>query len=171
MLERALADLPARLTLARRPPARRGGRAARHHRRRRGDAALAGQLYADWYARASPSGPIDPGDDVAEALRAAHAAAARFEPGWRAARVSSAGRVLAERDGETRLLHPVDFVCPSRPGLPPQPGAEVLAVARRDSPEPVEGYWMTWGRGWPPADGRRSCACTGTSASRRPRRW
>ena len=153
VLERALTDLPARLTwLDGRRLAVAG--ASLDTTGGVGAAALAGQLYADWYARASPSGPVDPGDDVAEALRAAHAAAARFEPGWRAARVSSAGRVLAERGGETRLLHPVDFVCPSRPGLPPQPGVEVLVVARRDSPEPVEGYWMTWGRGWPPADGR-----------------
>lgn len=151
VLERALADLPARLTWL---DGRRLVVAGAHLDIAGGAGAivaLAGHLYADWYAQASPSGDIGPGDDVTEALRAAHAAAS-FEPGWRAVRVSSAARVLAKQDGETRLLHPVDYVCPSRPGLPPEPGAEVLAVARRDSPEPVEGYWMTWGRGWPPAD-------------------
>jgi hypothetical protein len=131
VLERALAGLPAGLSQADVP-------------------ALARRLYAEWYAGTEPSAVEDPADDATEALRAAHAGAARFEPGWRAERVSSAGRVLATRDGETRLLHPLDYVCAGRPGLPPAAGGEVLAVARRDSPEPVDGYWMTWGRSWSP---------------------
>lgn len=152
-LERGLADLPASLTWL---DGRRvtvggatldlaGGDVA-------ATTALGALLYQSWYARAGVHGPAGAGDNLVEALRAAHADAARFEPGWRALRVSSAGRVLARRGGEQRLLYPVDFVCPARPGLPARPDEALLAVARRDSGEPVEGYWMTWGPLWPAAD-------------------
>lgn len=111
-------------------------------------ARLADLLYARWYCAATepPAAP----HDVSEALRAAHAGSHRLEAGWSAERVSSAGRVLAVRGGEHRVLHPLDYVSPRRPGLPPGVGEPLLAVARREAPEPPAGFWLTVSPGWPP---------------------
>ncbi|HEV2814717.1 MAG TPA: T3SS effector HopA1 family protein, partial [Solirubrobacteraceae bacterium] len=114
---------------------------------------LAGELYARWYAGwTEPDGPARaaPGGsrDLTEALRAAHAGSRVFDADWRARSVSSAGRVLAERAGETRLLATLDYVALDRPGLPPRVGGAVAAPRRRDSLEASAGFWLAAGDGW-----------------------
>ena len=118
-------------------------------------AGWADRLYAEWYTRWSPSEPVggEPRGDLIAALRAAHADTSRWEDGWQAERVSSAGRVVARRDGRMRLLDPVDYLNPSRPGLAPRPGDPVIACARRDTLSFQPGFWMTHGIDWPQPQG------------------
>ena len=82
----------------------------------------------------------------------------RFEDGWRAQRVSSGGRVVAVRanhpHAEARLLDPIDYVAPERPGLPPVPGSELLVTARLEDTS-QSGFWITHTHGWLEADRSR----------------
>ena len=109
-------------------------------------------LYAGWYTRAGQApGRRDgaPRPDQIAALRAAHADTGRWEDGWVAERVSSAGRVVAARAGRRRLLDPVDLLNPGRPGLTPRPGEPLVASARRDSLDFQPGFWVTHSVSWP----------------------
>jgi hypothetical protein len=113
---------------------------------------LATLLYLAWFS-GSPAAaePFTPGGsrDLAETLRAAHAGTFRFGRGWRVRRVSSTGRVAAERDGELQLLGSADYVAVARPGLAPRVGHEIAASARRDSLAASPGYWLTMHPRWP----------------------
>ena len=113
---------------------------------------LATLLYVAWFSGSlEPEEPFAAGGsrDLTEALRAAHAGTRRFSRGWRARRVSSVGRVVAERDGELRLLGSADYVAAGRPGLAPRVGHEITATERRDSLEASPGYWLTTHPRWP----------------------
>ena len=128
-----------------------------------GDAqALAEQLYGTWYARGSSAAddhadpPADQPSDLVAVLRAAHAAASRWEDGWIVERVGPAGKVAAERDGERRVLYRSDYLGPGRTCLVAAIGDRVVATARRDLVDPDGAWWRTRGRAWseaaPPAD-------------------
>ena len=113
--------------------------------------ALADALYAGWYLQVAPepppSGPLRPVElDVVAALRAAHAGSDRFEPGWRARRVSTHGRAEAFRGERTRVVDRGDYLVPARPGLRAEPGDELALLAREDTVE--NGFWMTFFGDW-----------------------
>lgn len=118
---------------------------------------VAQALYARWFTRSSFGGDAVArgggfgGRYLVEALRAAHADTSRWEGGWSAIRVSTAGRVVAAKAGRRRLLDPIDYLNPDRPGLPPPPGGPVIVPARRDSTSAQPGLWLTYGAGWPRA--------------------
>jgi hypothetical protein len=117
---------------------------------------VASSLYAGWYTGWSEvprSGDIGTGRQFVESLRAAHADSARFEDGWTVLHLWPTGRIVAARAHDRRVLDPIDYVSPDRPGLPPRPGSTVQAVARRDSVTAQPGYWMTFGSRWVHADG------------------
>jgi hypothetical protein len=112
---------------------------------------LTGLLYQDWYLGIRPARPrngtlaaieIDP----AQALLAAHAASARFHDGWRALRVSSAGRVEASDGEEVRVLKPGEYVCRSHPGRRPRPGDDLAVTRVRSAIE--HGCWISRSPGW-----------------------
>ncbi len=116
-----------------------------------GREALAEALYAGWYlqlaAEPPPSGPLRPIElDVVAALRAAHAGSDRFEPGWRARRVSTHGRAEAVRGDLTRVVDRGDYLVLARPGLRAEPGDELALLAREDTVE--NGFWMTFFGDW-----------------------
>lgn len=123
-------------------------------------ARVAAALYAHWYMRRCSRSdgrsdreaePYAPGRNLVEALRSAHADTARWDAGWSVVRVSTAGRVVAAKDGLRRLLDPIDYLNPERPGLPPRPGGSVVVPVRRDSTSTQPGYWITYGETWPHA--------------------
>ena len=98
--------------------------------------ALAAALYEHWYLQMSalpaPPGPLRPIElDVVAALRAAHAGSDRYEPGWRARRVSTHGRAEVARGDRTRVVDRGDYVVPDRPGLRAEPGDELTVAALR----------------------------------------
>jgi hypothetical protein len=111
---------------------------------------LARRLYATWYAApiAPSDAPPDLPDDLVAVLRAAHAGSERWEDGWVAEQAGRAGRVVARRREERRLLERSEYVVPDRPGIIASPGAALLAVARRDHVDPGAGWWYAHTPGW-----------------------
>jgi hypothetical protein len=117
---------------------------------------VAAALYRRWYLGAGTrgDGPVRESDrDMVEMLRAAHADTARWSADWRAARVSTRGRVVAARGNERRLLDPIDYLNPVAPGLTPAPGGPVTVTERRDSTMLQAGYWITNNAAWQRAGG------------------
>ena len=117
---------------------------------------LSDRLYAEWYAAVRAPKPLQLGDGAPPLLgmlRAAHAGSLRWESGWRAVQVSSAGRVVASKGTEQRLLGLADYVCDERPGLPPRPGAMISVTGRRESSRVVPGFWVTHTEAWQPQSG------------------
>lgn len=113
-------------------------------------------LYAHWYTRSTRRRAAREDSrrpDLVATLRAAHADTGRWEEGWIAQRVSSAGRVIAGRNGRRRLLDPVDYLNPGRPGLTPRPGEPVTTCMRRDTLRFQPGFWVTHSVTWPQPDG------------------
>ncbi len=111
---------------------------------------LTSLLYREWYtdsSREKPNGAL-PQIHWPEVFRAAHHGTYRWESGWIASRVSTAGRVIAIRGEEQRILYPGDYVSLIRPGLPPLPGTEIEAVSRRDSSREQPGFWLTYSGAW-----------------------
>lgn len=118
-------------------------------------------LVYQWYVNtagtpAATDGPVraDEVDPVAM-LRAAHAASQIFDGGWRARSVSTIARVVAERDGRTRLLDRVDYVVPHRAGLAPNPGDALMVTRRLDWLDEATGFWHVQGGDWPPVEADR----------------
>ena len=107
---------------------------------------LADALYRRWFTQAvgwlrAPPRP-DPG--LVARLRAAHAASARFEPGWTAT-FDRFGRLLATRAGETRVPQPFGYANLSRPGAPIRGGDRLALSARRDVVDGPGGWWLATG--------------------------
>jgi hypothetical protein len=111
---------------------------------------LARLLYASWYAGggAKRADTADGGPPLVEALRASHAGSWRFENGWTAVRVSSAGRVVARRGQVERLLTVTDYASQERPGLAPRVGDRLLVVERIDDLLSLPGFWSTHSPDW-----------------------
>jgi hypothetical protein len=113
---------------------------------------LAEHLYASWYALGVadeiPSAPASLPPTLAEMLRAAHAGSRRWEPGWVAERVGAAGRVVARRGTEVRLLDRPDYVGIDRLGLLPRPGDALVVSGRHDIVDIGGGWWRTAAAGW-----------------------
>jgi HopA1 effector protein family len=109
---------------------------------------LAEHLYLTWYG--APVETVDTPaclpDDLGSALRAAHTGGERWEDGWTVANAGPDGRLLADRDGERRLLDRWDYLDLGRPGVVPAVGATVLAPARRDRAD--GGWWYTHHASW-----------------------
>ena len=110
--------------------------------------ALSVFLYANWYAAARDKPQNRSRVPLVESLRAAHHGSWSWEQGWVAERVSSAGRVVAARDRERRVLSPSDFISVCLPGLPPPVGSALCVVRRWDSTTLLQGYWVTHSRLW-----------------------
>lgn len=120
---------------------------------RRAQPALAAALYSRWFTAWSPPaearyGRFTNGEFFAS-LRAAHAAAKGFEPGWVAAGAISPHAVLAVRDGEAHPVTAAEYVNLSRPGEAARRGDAIAISARRDVAVPREGWWMTWAAAGP----------------------
>ena len=115
---------------------------------------LRDRLYETWYAALRDAKPLSVGalPFVAQ-LRVAHAGSRRWQDGWVALRVSTAGRVLAGRRGVQRLLWPGDYANRDQPGLVPWPGTPLTVVDRLDSVELLPGYWVTHSADWFPLSG------------------
>jgi hypothetical protein len=118
---------------------------------------LAAELYR-WYTNCTP-GPADAPDvgvprpqdlDLVAALRAAHAATATLEGGWRATSVSSRGRVVGERDGRQRLFDRIDYLAPGRAGEAARPGDPIFVTRRVDWIDEPSAFWYTQFGNWPP---------------------
>jgi hypothetical protein len=113
---------------------------------------LAEHLYQEWYAHTS----VRKGENLSlertgswvEVLRANHAGSYRWETGWRVTSVFPEGRIIAKRGLMNRILSPLDYYCPGRPGLPPAIDDEITAVVRRDSLTTSPGYWLTSSPAW-----------------------
>jgi hypothetical protein len=124
--------------------------------------ALAAALYDRWYAPARDEvwAPLPP-PVVAAHLRAADAAGARFERGWRVLAPGAAEALIGPprsswpiavaRDDEARWVDPADLLYEPHVGLRPPAGASVAVAAHRDSLAQPYGWWTTFGRAWPRA--------------------
>jgi hypothetical protein len=123
-------------------------------------AALADALYERWYApaRGVVRQVLAPAEVVAH-LRAADAAAGRFEGGWTVLAPaeavallgppSSSWQVPAAGDRRARWVDPPDLLYEGGIGLRPAPGATVAVAARRDSLTEPFGWWTSFGTAWP----------------------
>lgn len=112
---------------------------------------LAEWLYGAWFLNIAPahapSGPPMPSErDLPAALAAAHAAGSRFEPGWIADRVSSAGRVEAVGGPRRRIARAGEYLDLDRPGRPPEPGDRLRLATPLSSVE--GGFWVTRTMSW-----------------------
>ena len=112
---------------------------------------LAERLYGGWFLNIAPadapSGPPMPAErDLASALAAAHAGGSRFEPGWIADRVSSAGRVEAVAGLRRRIVRAGEYLDLDRPGRHPEPGDRLRLATPLSSVE--GGFWVTRTMSW-----------------------
>jgi hypothetical protein len=111
-------------------------------------------LYETWYLRRdeAPSASAsrnEPGaSNLPVALRAAHHETEVFEPEWHVEKISSYGRVIVARGGESRVVTLLEIVAPDDACLPPPPGSEVAVAARLDSCEISPGFWVAASQGW-----------------------
>jgi hypothetical protein len=121
-------------------------------------AALAAELYADWYSGCATAalGEARSNDNaaatrlagrpsLAPALRAALLSTGRFEAGWLALHCSADGRVVPARsDGSTveRILNAGEYLNLGRPGVPPAPGERLAVVNRMQWVDADSGYWV-----------------------------
>jgi hypothetical protein len=110
---------------------------------------LAEFLYATWYAASLGDKPIGSlRVPLVEGLRAAHRGSWSWEQGWIADSISSAGRVIAARDSERRVLWPGDYISASLPGMMPPIGTALYIVTRQDSTSLLPGFWVTYSPSW-----------------------
>jgi len=107
-------------------------------------------LYQWWYTRSGSKKKISPLANPAydQVYRSVHGQRGRWERGWVAQKVSSKGRVIAQRGKEQRLLNPGDYVVPERLGLTPVPGMELTVTGRRESAKEQPGFWITSSPAW-----------------------
>lgn len=115
--------------------------------------ALAASLYTRWFAAWSPPGEAD-GSRLADgrffaSLRAAHADARCFEPGWVAAGAASPHVIVAARGGETLPMEATECLNLRRPGDAIRRGDAIAIRARRDVAVPRDGWWITWAAAGP----------------------
>jgi hypothetical protein len=107
--------------------------------------ALADWLYAHWYTAPAPrwrAPPVTGARDIlVPQLRAALAAAGRWEPGWVALRPLGRDRWLAARGALVRALAPGDYANWARPGVPPAPGDGLAVLDRLEWVDPATGFW------------------------------
>lgn len=114
-------------------------------------AALADRLYQGWFLAIAPAGPRvgvpTPAElDLVATLNAAHAGRLRFERGWIADRVSSAGRVEAANGHRRRIAGPGEYVDLDRPGRMPEPADRLRVSLPLSSVE--GGFWVTRSMSW-----------------------
>lgn len=108
-------------------------------------------LYSQWYAA-----PQDAKDLASWAvpfvahLRAADAGTRRWQTGWIASQVSTAGRVIAVKGAERRLLWPGDYALASGGARPVRSGDALRITDRLDSIDELSGYWITYSADWFP---------------------
>ncbi|MCC6262367.1 MAG: hypothetical protein IT169_02230 [Bryobacterales bacterium] len=119
----------------------------------RAQPALAAALYTGWFAAWFPPSEAH-GSRLANgqffaSLRAAHAAAACFEPGWVAAGAVSPYAIAAARGGETVFVEVRECLNLHRPGDAIRRGDAIAIRARRDVAAPRDGWWITWAAAGP----------------------
>ncbi len=108
-------------------------------------------LYQKWYTKSDScnkkiSSLANPAYE--QIYKSVHGQGEKWENGWIAKKISSKGRVIAQRGEEQRLLNLGDYAVPRRPGLVPLPGMELLATGRRESAELQPGFWITFSPAW-----------------------
>lgn len=107
---------------------------------------LADLLYTRWYHVTSDVYRQYP--DLG-AYRAAYALGAGLVPGWRvvAPRPDAApGAIIAEADGEQRLVYPTDYAPADATRLGVAPGDAILLTTRID--DVSGGFWHVWSPAW-----------------------
>ena len=109
-------------------------------------AALYSRWFAGWWPPTSADGTAEEAPGVIDAVRAAHSATERFETNWIARAVDAHGGVVATRAGEELHLYPPDYVNTTRLAAPVRVGDALAVTKRRDTHEPQDGWWLTWGR-------------------------
>lgn len=114
------------------------------------DTAIADALYASWYLGLpgdAVTHPARPGQSVEPplvgALRAAHAGASVFEPGWVVLATLPQGGCVAGRGAEQRVAHAGEYLAPQRPAVPVAPGEQVHVMARVDTVDLATSWWAT----------------------------
>lgn len=111
---------------------------------------LSNFLYTHWYTKSSikkVNKPL-PQQEWEEVFRAVYNGTYCWEKGWKVLKVSSAGRVVASREKEERMLYSGDYISLLKPGLLPVPGTEIEVVSRRDSTEDQPGFWIAYSSTW-----------------------
>lgn len=104
--------------------------------------AVGDALYVRWYLGLATADVASGAPDLIPLLRAVHADAARFEPGWIVLSGDADGCLQAGQGTAVRSLRPGDYISPVRPGVPPAPG-EMLAVTERyDWTDVRTGFWF-----------------------------
>lgn len=111
---------------------------------------LSNLLYIQWYTKSDVKKKFElfPHEDWGQIFNAAHKGTYHWERGWKVLKVSSAGRVIAVRNDEERMLYPGDYISTVRLGVLPAPGTEVEVVSRRDSVEDQPGFWISYSSTW-----------------------
>lgn len=114
---------------------------------------LADALYRDWYTAPPPDAPPPDaprrGGDLSPLLRAAHAGAEVFDPGWIVVSAAPDGHCHVFKDGRWRPVRPGEYVSPGRPGAPPAPGERLDVVRRHDWTDEETGFWCVQSPGGP----------------------
>lgn len=106
--------------------------------------AVAEAVYADWYLGVPDRDvPTSPGRPLEPLLRAAHAGATSFEPGWVVLGVAPGGACLIGRDGMRRAVRMGDYVAPGRAAVPVAAGDAVAVSRRIAGVDPATGWWVT----------------------------
>lgn len=109
-------------------------------------------LYAAWYHREGEDSRFYPS---ASALGAAILEPCRLEPGWKVTAISGSGpaAVTAERQDETRVMAPPEYVPAQAGKLLPQLGLPLLAdpIASAE----IDGFWHLFSPMWRQAPPRR----------------
>lgn len=115
---------------------------------------VADALYLGWYLALPEDGQA--GRDVRRTgdmtclLRAAHAGAEHFDPGWIVVSAAPDGHCQVSKGGRWRSVQPGEYVSPLRKGVPPAPGELLEIVRRHDWTDPQTGFWCAQSPDAPP---------------------
>jgi hypothetical protein len=105
-------------------------------------AAVGQALYVRWYLGLATDDVASGAPDLSPLLRAVHAEASRFDPGWVVLSGDADGCLQVGRGEAVRSLRPGDYLSPMRPGVPPAPGEMVAVTGRYDWTDQQTGFWF-----------------------------
>lgn len=115
---------------------------------------VADALYLGWYLALPEDDQTRRGfprtGDMTCLLRAAHAGAEHFEPGWIVVSAAPDGYCQVSKAGRWRSVQPGEYISPLRKGVPPAPGELLEIVRRHDWTDPQTGFWCAQSLDAPP---------------------